>query len=49
LLELAVRHNLSVYDVCYLQVARMEALPLASNDHDLLKAADSYGVPIMRP
>ena len=43
LLALAVRHNIKVYDVCHLQAARMEALPLAGNDHDLLMAADSYG------
>jgi predicted nucleic acid-binding protein len=49
LLELAVRHNLSVYDVCYLQAARLEEVPLASNDHDLLQAAESYGISVMRP
>ncbi len=49
LLELAVLHNISVYDVCYLQTARLEKLPLASNDHDLLKAAEFHGVPVMRP
>jgi len=49
LLELAVQHNLGVYDVCHLQAARLKEIPLASNDHDLLEAAESYGVPVMRP
>jgi predicted nucleic acid-binding protein len=44
LLELAVRHNISVYDACYLQDARAQSLPLATNDHGLKATAESYGV-----
>jgi predicted nucleic acid-binding protein len=49
LLELAVHHNLSVYDACYLQEARRERLPLATNDRDLRQAAESYGITVMTP
>jgi predicted nucleic acid-binding protein len=49
LLELAVHHNISVYDACYLQEARLENLPLATNDHDLKEAAESYGLMVMTP
>jgi predicted nucleic acid-binding protein len=49
LLELAVRHNISVYDACYLQEARLERLPLATNDHDLKEAAALYGLVVMTP
>ena len=46
---LAVRHNMSVYDVCYLRIARLERLPLASNDHVLLETAESHGLAVMQP
>lgn len=49
LLELAVDHNISVYDACYLQEARLERLPLATNDHDLKAAAESFGLAVMTP
>ena len=49
LLELAVRHNISVYDACYLQDARTQSLPLATNDHGLKATAESYGVVVMVP
>lgn len=49
LLELAVHHNISVYDACYLQEARLERVPLATNDHDLKEAAESYGLAVMMP
>ena len=49
LLELAVHHNISVYDACYLQAARSARLPLATNDHDLQQAAESYGLIVMTP
>jgi predicted nucleic acid-binding protein len=49
LLGLAVQHNISVYDACYMQAARMEGLPLATNDHDLQEAAESYGLTLMTP
>ena len=49
LLELAVHHNISVYDACYLQAARLDRYPLATNDHDLQEAAESYGLTVMTP
>ena len=49
LLELAVRHNISVYDACYLQEARLKGLPLATNDRDLKDAAESHGLAVMTP
>ena len=49
LLELAVHHNISVYDACYLQAARLDRYPLATNDHDLQEAAESYGLKVMTP
>ena len=49
LMELAVQHNISVYDACYLQDARAQSLPLATNDHDLKEAAASQGVAVMSP
>jgi predicted nucleic acid-binding protein len=49
LLGLAVRHNISVYDACCLQVASLEQLPLATNDRDLKEAAESSGITVMMP
>ena len=49
LLELAVRNNISVYDACYLQDARAQNLPLATNDRGLKTTAESYGVVVMVP
>ena len=42
--ELAVKHRLTSYDACYLELARRTALPLASADKDLNKAAKKEGV-----
>ena len=44
LLQLSVRHNLSIYDACYLQAALEAQLPLATNDEKLRKAAEVSGV-----
>src|SRR5262249_32675659 len=49
LIDLAVRHSISVYDTCYLQDARSQNLPLATNDHGLKEAAEAYGVVVMAP
>src|SRR5450755_5203283 len=35
LLRLAVKHNLSVYDTCYLQLALISNLPIGTNDEKL--------------
>jgi predicted nucleic acid-binding protein len=39
LLKLAVKHNLSVYDTCYLHTALISRLPLATNDKKLIESA----------
>ena len=49
LLELAVHHNISVYNACYLREARVERVPLATNDQDLKDAAESDGLTVMTP
>lgn len=46
-LRLAREHKLSVYDAAYLQLAKQEKLPLATLDHDLLRAAVAEGVEIV--
>lgn len=45
---LAQKHNLTNYDAAYLALAISHNLPLATMDADLLKAASSSGVPIVR-
>ncbi len=42
--DLAVRYTLSIYDACYLELARRKALPLASRDESLRSAAMKCGV-----
>lgn len=49
LLQLAVRHNLSIYDTCYLQTAIASGLPLATNDEKLRHAAESCGIATLVP
>ena len=49
LLGLAVKHNLSVYDSCYLQAALASRLPLATNDKKLMDAAEAIHVVTMKP
>jgi predicted nucleic acid-binding protein len=46
-LELADRHNLTVYDATYLELAMRLSLPLATLDEDLRKAAQREGVPLL--
>ncbi|MGA3264955.1 MAG: type II toxin-antitoxin system VapC family toxin [Terracidiphilus sp.] len=46
-LELADRHNLTVYDATYLELALRLSLPLAALDDDLRKAAQREGVPLL--
>jgi predicted nucleic acid-binding protein len=43
-LQLARRYRLSAYDASYLELALREALPLATLDEDLQKAAKKAGV-----
>lgn len=46
-LMLARAHALSTYDAAYLELALRRALPLASLDGDLIKAAQALGVPVL--
>jgi predicted nucleic acid-binding protein len=41
LMRLAVEHNLSVYDACYLKLALLTKLPIATNDDKLKFAAEA--------
>lgn len=43
-LQLALKYNLSVYDASYLELSIRRAVPLATLDQDLLKAAKKAGV-----
>ena len=47
LLQLAVRHNLTSYDACYLELALRKALPLATLDKALRRAASEAGVMLL--
>jgi predicted nucleic acid-binding protein len=49
LLQLAVKHNLSIYDSCYLQAAMEAGLPLATNDDKLCRAAEASGIATLLP
>jgi predicted nucleic acid-binding protein len=49
LLTLAVKHNLSAYDRCYLQAALTARLPLATNDVKLKNAAQANHLVTMTP
>lgn len=44
--ELAMKHSLSAYDACYLELAVSQSLPLATNDRALTAAAKAEGVAI---
>ena len=46
-LALARAERLTSYDAAYLELAMRRALPLASRDADLLKAAKGQGVTIL--
>ena len=45
---LANRHELTAYDVAYLDLAARLALPLATRDGDLKKAALAEGIEVLR-
>ena len=47
--DLAEEHGLSVYDATYLELATRRALPLASRDAHLNKAAKRCGVQLLLP
>ena len=46
-LTLALRHDFSVYDAFYLEVALRRRFPLATNDRALRRAATAEGVPLV--
>jgi predicted nucleic acid-binding protein len=48
-LELARRYRLSAYDASYLELALRSALPLATLDEELRRAAGKAGVKLFRP
>ena len=48
LLELALKHNLAVYDACYLSLTQARRLPLATVDGKLQQAAEGVGVQVIR-
>lgn len=49
LIALAVQHNLSLYDTCYLQAALVSKLPLATNDKALRLVAEASGITTLVP
>jgi predicted nucleic acid-binding protein len=49
LLALALKHNLAVYDACYLGLAQGRSLPLATVDGKLQRAAESGGIQVISP
>lgn len=44
---LATLHELTAYDVAYLDLAKRLSLPLATRDGDLMRAASSEGIQIL--
>jgi predicted nucleic acid-binding protein len=46
-LDLARAHDLSAYDAAYLELARREGLPLATEDAPLRAAAERVGVALV--
>jgi predicted nucleic acid-binding protein len=49
LLELALKHNLAVYDASYLSLAQERGLPIATIDGKLQQAAESVGAEVIKP
>jgi predicted nucleic acid-binding protein len=47
ILELCIKHGLTFYDATYLELARRSALPLATLDDALLRAAPLEGVSLV--
>jgi predicted nucleic acid-binding protein len=46
-LRLAEKHNLTLYDASYVDLAQRRRLPLATLDRELRRAADKLGVPVL--
>jgi predicted nucleic acid-binding protein len=47
--ELAAKHSMSVYDACYLELARARSCALATLDEGLARAARAEGVALLVP
>jgi predicted nucleic acid-binding protein len=47
ILALAEQHRLTAYDAAYLEMAKRKALPLATLDEDLRKAAEAEGLALV--
>lgn len=45
--QLAAKHQLSIYDASYVELAMRDAIPLATFDNRLRKAASSLGVSLL--
>jgi predicted nucleic acid-binding protein len=45
--RMAAQHRLTVYDATYLELALRRALPLATLDHDLRRAAETVGLELL--
>lgn len=45
--QLAAAYKLTVYDACYLELARRRSVPLATLDAELARAARSIGVGVL--
>jgi len=45
--QAAIKHNLTLYDAAYLELAHRTGLPLATLDGDLRKAAAAEGAPLV--
>jgi predicted nucleic acid-binding protein len=48
-IALATTHRLSVYDATYLGIALEQRLPLATQDGELIRAANEVGVALFQP
>jgi predicted nucleic acid-binding protein len=46
-IQVATKHNLTIYDAAYLELAQRIGLPLATLDDDLRKAARAKGAPLV--
>jgi predicted nucleic acid-binding protein len=47
-MALARKHELTVYDACYLELALREACPLAALDKDLIRAARAENIQLLQ-
>ena len=49
ILRLGIEHSLSAYDASYLELAMRRGIPLATQDEQLMRAADAAGIDILQP